>query len=140
MNLIEKFENCTLPKEEWTHTNHFVMALWYCMHYPLPVAIQKISGGIKKYNESVGGQNTDESGYHETITLFYTSKIADYIITNRITTLTEPVLTTFLQQPFLKKEYLFQFYSQECLMSKAARLHWKAPDLPLTSQTGSPPY
>ncbi|WP_440134622.1 hypothetical protein [Chitinophaga sancti] len=128
MKLIEQFENCTLPKAAWTHENHFVMALWYCVKYPLPQAIAKISNGIKKYNESVGGQNTDESGYHKTITLFYTSTIAHYIITNGITTFTEAVLTDLLKQPFLQKEYISGFYSTEYLMSKEARQHWRAPD------------
>lgn len=128
MNLIEQFENCTLPKAEWTHENHFVMALWYCVKYPLPEAVSKIRNGIKRYNESVGGQNTGESGYHETITLFYTSRIADYIITKGISTFTEAVLTDLLQQPFLQKDYISGFYSHEYLMSKEARKCWQAPD------------
>jgi hypothetical protein len=128
MKLIEQFENCTLPKEEWTHENHFVVALWYCIKCPLPEAIQKISNGIKKYNESVGGQNTDDAGYHETITLFYTSAVADYLITRKITSVTAEILHDFLQQPFLKKEFISRFYSQEYLMSKEARLQWRAPD------------
>lgn len=128
MKLIEQFENCTLPKAEWTHENHFVMALWYCVQYPLPEALTKIRQGIRKYNESVGGQNTDDSGYHETITLFYASTIADYIITKGITTITEAALTDLLQQPFLQREYISRFYNTEYLMSKEARKYWRAPD------------
>lgn len=128
MKLIEQFENCTLPREEWTHENHFVMAFWYCMNYPLPEAVQKISNGIKKYNESVGGQNTAEAGYHETITLFYTRTVADYLITHKITTFTADILSEFLQQPFLKKDFIARYYSQAYLMSKEARLEWRAPD------------
>ena len=26
---ISRFEDCTLPKSEWTHGKHLVMALWY---------------------------------------------------------------------------------------------------------------
>ena len=70
--LIQQFESCELPKEKWTHEAHFVMALWYCWHQPLPLAIQSIKEGIKRYNLSIGGANTDHSGYHETITVFYT--------------------------------------------------------------------
>ncbi|WPV70278.1 hypothetical protein [Chitinophaga sp. LS1] len=128
MNLIEKFETCTLPKAEWTHEKHFVMALWYCIHYPLPEAVDKICNGIKRYNESVGGENTDESGYHETITLFYIGRVADYVITNRVSVFTEEVVGDFLEQDFVGKEYMLRFYSREYLMSKEARLRWKAPD------------
>ncbi|ACU60304.1 hypothetical protein [Chitinophaga pinensis] len=126
--LMEKFETCTLPKEEWTHANHFVMALWYCTRLPIPQAIEKIRGGIKKYNESIGGKNTADAGYHETITLFYTRTIADYLLTAHIHTLTDETLHTFLQQAFLKKDYILRFYSRDLLMSKDARLYWKAPD------------
>jgi hypothetical protein len=128
MKLIEQFECCTLPKSEWTHTNHFVVALWYCLHFPLPEAVQKIRAGIKAYNVSVGGQNTEDSGYHETITLFYVNAVAEYIIKNGVHAVTEEALTAFLDQPFILREYIYQFYSKEVLMSKEARMGWKAPD------------
>lgn len=128
MKLIEEFENCTLPKEEWTHANHFVMALWYCIKYPLPEAVQKISGGIRGYNESVGGVNTEDAGYHETITLFYISTIAGYVVTRGVMDFNEEVVGEFLRQPFLDREYVWGYYSKERLMSKEARLGWRAPD------------
>lgn len=140
MKLIEQFECCTLPKSEWTHTNHFVVALWYCLHFPLPDAVQKIKTGIKSYNVSVGGQNTENSGYHETITLFYVNVVAEYIITHGVSTVTEEVLTAFLDQPFISKEYIYRFYSKEVLMSKEARLRWKAPDKDKSGNTSLKMY
>ena len=136
--LIEKFEACTLPKEEWTHVNHFVMALWYCTQLPLPQAIEKIRSGIKRYNESIGGKNTEDAGYHETITLFYTSTIAEYLLTTNVDSLTDETLGIFLRQAFLKKNYIFRFYSRELLMSKDARLYWKAPDKTVIYSTYQP--
>lgn len=125
---MDAFENCTLPKAAWTHTSHFIMAFWYCVKLPLPQAIQKIKSGIKAYNVSVGGENTAVSGYHETITLFYINEVTSYLITSGVTTLTDETLSTFLQQPFLKKNYIFRFYSREVLMSPHARQHLVAPD------------
>src|SRR5882757_7044753 len=130
--LIEQFENCTLPKVQWTHTAHFIVALAYCIKFPLPQAIQKIRNGLQTYNESIGGQNTDTSGYHETITLFYTATIAHYLVTAGITSLTEEQIITFLHQPFLAKEYPLHFYTKELLMSKDARLSWVPPDKRVT--------
>jgi hypothetical protein len=49
------------------------------------------------YNVSVGGENTDVSGYHETITLFYTTKVANYLVITGVTTLTDETITAFLQ-------------------------------------------
>jgi len=125
--LVQQFEDCTLPKEQWTHTAHFIVALWYCVNLPLPQAVQKIRNGIKTYNVSVGGVNTDTSGYHETITLFYMTTIAGHLATTGVTALTEEAFTLFLQQPFLAKDHIHQFYSADLLMSKEARRSWVAP-------------
>jgi hypothetical protein len=130
--LVEQFEKGVLPKEQWTHTAHFIMAAWYCVGTPLPQAVEKIREGIKRYNVSIGGRNTDSSGYHETITLFYTMTIARYLITTGIRTLTDESLSVFLRQPFLDKEHILQFYTKERLMSAQARLNWVAPDRSIT--------
>lgn len=137
--LVTQFEECTLPKEEWTHTAHFIMAFWYCIQYPLPRAVQKIRQGIQAYNVSVGGANTDTSGYHETITLFYTNLIAGYLVTAGVTALTDETIGIFLQQPFLEKNYVFEFYSNDVLLSKKARRHWVPPSNPdiFVSKTNS---
>ena len=127
--LVAQFEKGTLPKEDWTHTAHFVMAFWYCTQFPLPQAIEKITTGIKAYNVAIGGQNTDESGYHETITLFYISTICDYLVTAGAPALTDEALAVFLQQPFLAKDFIHQYYSTPLLKSKQARKRWVTPDL-----------
>ena len=62
--LVYRFEDHTLPKEQWTHTAHCIVALWYCVHFPLPEAVEKIRNGIRTYNVSIGGAKTYTSGYH----------------------------------------------------------------------------
>ena len=127
--MIEQFERCTLPKAAWTHENHFVVALWYCVNFPLPAAVRRIREGIKTYNISTGGENTDTAGYHETITLFYVKVVTEYIITNGVGEVSEEILKDFLQQPFVVKGYIHQFYNKASLMSTEARLKWIAPDM-----------
>jgi len=127
--LIHQFETCQLPKEKWTHEAHFVMALWYCSHQPLPFAIQAIKEGIKRFNLSVGGTNTDDSGYHETITFFYTRLIIDYILQDDPCRSFDEKLPSFLQQPFLSKDFPLRYYTRELLMSKDARKTWIPPDI-----------
>lgn len=127
--LVKQFETCCLPKEKWTHEAHFVMALWYCSHQPLPLAMQSIRDGIKKYNTSVGGANTDHSGYHETITVFYAQLIVNYLLTNDKTRQFENILNGLFKQPFLVKDFPLQYYSKELLMSTEARRDWIPPDI-----------
>src|SRR3569833_1483435 len=105
------------------------MAFYYCFQYPLPQAVQKIRQGIKEYNISVGGQNTDTAGYHETITLFYATVIAHYIIRSGITAFSDEAVDTLVKQPFISKEYALKFYSKQLLHSTAARKAWVQPDL-----------
>jgi len=126
--MIQQFEAGTYPKEQWTHYSHFVMALWYCYHQPLQTAIRSIKEGIKKYNISVGGKNTDEAGYHETITVFYISQIMQFLVHEDESAGLEDLLTQLEYQPFLTKEYPYKFYSKDTLMSKEARKRWVAPD------------
>ena len=118
-----------MPKEKWTHEAHFVMALWYCCQQPLPLAVEAIKEGIKKYNVRVGGKNTDHSGYHETITIFYTRHIINYVLQAGIGRQFETKLNGLWQQEFLKKDFPFNYYSKQLLMSKEARKDWVAPDL-----------
>ena len=127
--LVAQFETCSLPKEKWTHEAHFVMALWYCSHLPIPLAIQSIRHGIKKYNVSIGGANTDDSGYHETITVFYTRIIINYLLKKNTPQNFEDKLAGLFQQPFLAKDFPLQYYSKTLLMSKDARKKWIAPDI-----------
>jgi hypothetical protein len=126
--LVEQFEKGSLPKEQWTHSAHFVVAFWYCTQYPLPQAIKKITTGIKAYNVASGGQNTEDSGYHETITLFYITVISGYLVTEEVSALTDEALAVFLQQSFLAKDFIYLFYSVPLLKSKQARQGWVAPD------------
>src|SRR4030095_9883133 len=128
-DLVTQFETCSLPKEKWTHEAHFVMALWYCSHLPIPLAMQSIRNGIKKYNLSVGGANTDDSGYHETITVFYTRMIITYLLKNNTTPGFEHKLAGLFQQSFLVKDFPLQYYSKNRLMSKEARKEWIPPDI-----------
>ena len=127
--LIQQFENGDLPKEKWTHEAHFVMALWYCSHQPLPLAIESIKEGIKNYNISVGGANTDDSGYHETITVFYTRLIINYILQGDLCQPFENRLAALSQQSFLLKDFPLRYYTKELLMSKDARKKWTPPDI-----------
>jgi len=61
-------------------------------------------------------------------TLFYTMTIAHYLVATGVRALTDETLSVFLQQPFLAKEHIHQFYSKELLMSVEARRGWVEPD------------
>lgn len=135
--LISGFESKTLPKEKWTHHAHLTAGIWYLLHKKEDDAISFIRNSIKTYNVSVGGQNTETSGYHETITLFYMNEISRFIKQNFIADKLE-LINSFFKSEIVKKEYPFQFYSKDLLASSTARLNWVEPDLrPLTKLTSA---
>ncbi len=76
---IEGFEQGTYPKEKWTHQAHVVMAAHYLTLHPVPEATRIIRARIPAYNVAQGGQNTDDSGYHETLTVFWISVVAGFL-------------------------------------------------------------
>jgi hypothetical protein len=127
-NLVRSFEDCYLPRSQWTHQAHLTVALWFLIHYSQPEAIARIRLGIVRYNQAMGIQNTKTSGYHETITLFWIHKIQEFLIAESVHELTLAVWSKLMQQcndPKLPLHY----YSHERLMSGQARTTWLKPDL-----------
>lgn len=68
---VEHFNSRTLPKEAWTHEGHLLVAIDYCLRFDVETALNLLRVHISTYNESIGGMNTDDDGYHETITKFW---------------------------------------------------------------------
>lgn len=121
--MIRCFEDGSLPKSEWTHARHLVMALWYLRHHGRQVATRLIRDGIKRYNERQG----NHTGYHETITLAWICVIEEFL-GSRDGDLSVSMLASELLDECGDKDYLLRFYSRELLFSDEARTHWVFPD------------
>lgn len=129
-DIVEGFCAKTLPKEAWTHEAHLLTGLWHTLTYGKEEALERMRVGIKTYNESVGGINSETSGYHETITVFWMWLLdefqKDYKTSHQdITNIYEDYITS----RYASREMPFLFYSKERLMSVAGRLGYVAPDL-----------
>ena len=68
---IEAFSDRTLEVSKWNHKAHIIVALSHNWNYEFEIAFKMVKDKIVLYNESVGTPNTDESGYHETLTKFW---------------------------------------------------------------------
>ena len=130
--LIREFEACTLPKCQWTHQAHLTVALWYLTRYSQPEATIYIRDRIQQYNLAQGINTTKDSGYHETITLFWIQMIRCYLSVATAKDSLVDIANGLLHScgnPRLPLEY----YSRKRLMSWDARRGWVEPDLkPLT--------
>lgn len=121
--LIEDFSSKKLPKIEWTHEAHLIVALWHNSNYHFSKALNLVRLKIKAYNLAVGTPNTDSSGYHETLTIFWMLTTKCYLLANVQLSLEEQMIQ-FLESDFSSKHYPLAFYSREVLFSKEARKNW----------------
>ena len=126
--LIQQFKNRTLPKEDWTHEAHLIVALWFVKNHTISAATCLIRAGIISYNVAVGTPNTATRGYHETITLFWIWLVDEFISKHPALEM-DQLVATFLQSKYAHQATLFEYYTKELLFSVEARANWVAPDL-----------
>jgi len=118
----------TLPRAEWTHEAHLATCAWLILEREDIVPERDLPALIRRYNESVGGVNSDSEGYHETITQLYIRGVRAALARSEGRGLAERV-NALLLAPEGRRDWPLLFYSRELLFSKAARLGWVEPDL-----------
>ena len=82
--------------------------------------LEHLRGAIRAYTESVGTENTDTGGYHETITRYYVGAVA---------ALAGRELADVLNDPSCSRTAALEHWSREALFTVEARRAWVAPDL-----------
>jgi hypothetical protein len=122
--LIGAFEDGSLPRSEWTHAGHLIVALGYIRRHGRDRATGLIRDGIRRYNQRHG----NPTGYHETITLAWVAVI-DRFLGGRDRGVPVSVLAGELLAECGDKDYLLRFYSGGWLFSDEARTGWVPPDL-----------
>lgn len=127
-DLVAAFLDRTLPKAAWTHHAHLRTGLWHVLRYGEADALDRLRVAIAGYNESVGGQNTDTAGYHETVTRFYVRVIAAFVARCDRSRPVEELAEELLAEAG-DKELPLRYYSRGRLFSVAARRGWVEPDL-----------
>jgi hypothetical protein len=125
----ERMLACALPKAEWTHEAHLATTLWLIVERPDIVPERDLPHLIRRYNESVGGVNSDTEGYHETITQCFLRAIRLYLAR------TDPALPLAAKVNGLlcseegRRDWPLCFYDPKTLFSVEARRAWVEPDL-----------
>jgi hypothetical protein len=127
--LATGFCACTLSKREWTHGAHFATALWLILKRPDITPERDMPGMIRRFNESVGGVNSNTGGYHETITQASLHMTRALLAGLPQDVTAASAFAALMASRLGKKDWLFTYWSREMLMSVAARRNWVAPDL-----------
>ena len=123
---LAAFEAGTLPKEQWTHSAHLFTGACYVHMLGEEPAIQRMC--IKRHNESVGTQNTDTGGYHETITIAWIKLLCRLL--RQSGPMERVAFAQLAEERFAGDRDIFRrYYAFDLVKSVEARRTWIPPDL-----------
>lgn len=119
----------TLPKPRWTHGAHFAAALWLIAERPDLDPARDMPPMIRAYNEATGVENTDASGYHETITQASLRAARAFLAARPAGEPLHATCNALMASPLGNRDWLLSYWSKGLLFSAAARRAWIEPDL-----------
>ena len=119
----------TLPRPEWTHEAHLATTTYLLLKRPDIDLDEELPGLIRRYNESVGGVNSDSEGYHETITRVFLRGVRLFLAEADLKQPLHQLVNELLLSPMGRRDWPLRFYSPQRLFSVEARREWVRPDL-----------
>ena len=123
--VVQGFESCTTAKEDFKHSSHLTVAVWYLLHSTPDEALQKMRAGLLRFLEHHG---VGREKYHETLTVFWIKLVRSVI--NEAGDPTNPLETTnTVLERLADHRVVFEYYSEAVLSSDEARSSWVEPDL-----------
>jgi hypothetical protein len=118
-----------LPREEWTHEAHLAATTYLLLRRPDIDLDAELPALIRRYNESVGGLNSDSEGYHETITRVFLHGVRFFLSRSDVAAPLYALINELLLSPIGRRVWPLGFYSPARLFSVEARKHFIAPDI-----------
>jgi hypothetical protein len=119
----------TLPRAEWTHEAHLGATTYLLLKRRDIDLDNELPGIIRRYNESVGGVNSDSEGYHETITRVFLHGVRLFLAEADAQEPLHELVNELLLSPMGRRDWPLRFYSRELLFSVEARREFVPPDL-----------
>ena len=123
--LIER----TLPRPEWTHEAHLAATTYLLLRRADIDLDRELPDVIRRFNESVGGVNSDTEGYHETITRVFLHGVRLFLAEADVGEPLHELVNELLLSPMGRRDWPLRFYSRERLFSVEARRNFVEPDL-----------
>ena len=120
---------CTATREEWTHEAHLAATTYLLLRRPDIDLDEELPHVIRRFNESVGGTNSDTEGYHETITRCFLAGVRLFLEGEDVSRPLCDLVNQLLIEPMGRRDWPLRFFSRERLFSVEARRSHIAPDL-----------
>jgi len=129
VHLGERFLARSLPKAEWTHEAHLATTSWLLLRRPDVDVDTELPRLIRRYNETVGGVNSDTEGYHETITRVFLRGVRLFFAEADLSEPLHDLVNELLLSPMGRRDWPLRFYSRDRLLSVEARRAFVEPDV-----------
>jgi hypothetical protein len=124
---VADWESCRLPRPRWTHAAHVAVAAYYAYLLPPSMAFEAMRSGILRFNECVGTKNTDHSGYHETLTRFWSETIGAFVSAGNFPSAYAAVGAA-VKEYGDNRDLHRQFYDHDIVSDSIARREWIRPN------------
>ena len=123
---LAAFESGTLDKARWTHAAHILTGACYVHSLGEAAAIARMRDRVSAFNVAVGGKNTETSGYHETITVFWIKLLATHHTPGESRS---DFAHRAVRDLAPNRNLYADFYDFDLVASTEARRSWIAPNL-----------
>lgn len=123
-NLADAVLRCELDRAEWTHEAHITFSMEMVRRRGAVEALGITRTAICRYNEASGVANTDNAGYHETLTVYFSFAVAHLLDTGLD-------LASIIEHPLVARHAPLLAWERSVLFSGEARRSWIEPHSPL---------
>jgi hypothetical protein len=126
-DFVRRWQAGRLTKAEWTHGAHVGTAAYFAFDLEREALFERMKVGIIHHNDSVGTANTEDHGYHETLTRFWVETIGAFVRDRSFSTRFEAVrhATERFGQDQDRHRLYYRF---DVVRDRRARREWIKPD------------
>ena len=124
---VSDWERGVLPRNRWNHVAHITIIAHYAFDCDAEKSSQRMKSGILNYNRSVGIRDTEDSGYHETLTRFWTNLINGFVRDGHFSSRLEAVRGA-VKAFGADRDHYRLYYSFDVKSDRRSRREFVAPD------------
>ncbi len=124
---VNSWRTCVLPKNAWTHAAHVAVTGYQAFDKAAETVFAEMKRGILHFNSCTGVVNGPDSGYHETLTRFWSNTIT-HSVRNAAPQSRFDAATLAVRLFGEDRDLPTLFYSFNVARDRRARGEWVPPD------------